>query len=382
MALPSGLLSSLLKYSKNRRRSLGHTFPGYAGQCATARPVTRVLGDDRHIISGGPASRPEVYMGDFPEQYFPDVGFMEIPESEYGSYEASFIQEPLPPTHQGFGSLTPDFDQLEVEYEDCLMTQELFELQMEMAVKLESVPLDLEQMIELKANQDLIEGALDIEEIVGSLILQEDMTPEVSLPSSVIEAGEQYDDEYPLPAVEPLPGQMNYAAMDPQDFFEQQMQMIESQFNQFDPSAQMEAIFNAHEALFELLQQALPFEPVMPELSASGMGPVAMPGSASLDDIVDVHNLIHGTPSPGYVPDMPGYDACLMTPELFEQQMHGATGQMAPEGAGPDPYDQGMMPGEMYGPMSQDMMEPEMMDPYMMPGPMGPSFMPEPPPGP
>jgi hypothetical protein len=124
------------------------------------------------------------------------------------------------------------------------------------------------------------------------------------------------------------------------------------------------------------------------------MGP--MPGPASLDDIIEAHDMIQGVPSPGYGPEMPAYGNGPMTQELFEHQMHEAAGQMGLQEASPDPYDNGMMqeemydqpmeqmPGNMMGPEMMDpyMMNPYMMNPYMMPGPMGPNFMPDPPPGP
>jgi len=375
MTLPRELREAVLKYRKRRQRSVGSTIPGYAGQCDFARPVTRVPGDD-YVISPDSVARPEVYMGELPENYMPEAGFMELFEPDYGPYEAPVMQAPFTPAPRGFGGLPQDSEVVGVEYDDCLMSQALFEHQMRLASRIE--PMSLDQIVERNADQDLIENALDLERLADRLISPGDMAPEVALPLPVSDAGQVYA----LPPVEPLPGQVNYAAIDPQDFFEQQMQMMESQFSQFDPGAQMEAVFNAHEALFELSQQALPFEPVMPEPSMGGMGSGAMPGPASLDDIIEAHDLIQGAPPPGYGPDMPAYGDCLMTPELFGQQMLGAAGQMAPEGAGPDPYGHSMTPGEMYGLMPQDMMEPEMMDPYMMPGPMGPNFMPDPPPGP
>ena len=115
-------------------------------------------------------------------------------------------------------------------------------------------------------------------------------------------------------------------------------------------------------------------------------------GIGSLDDIVE--NSIEQAPM--FAPEMPAYGSGPMTQEFFEQQMHEAAGQIGAPEAAPDPYDGGMMPGQMYGeampydapdmmdPQMMDpyMMDPHMMNPYMMPGPMGPNFMPDPPPGP
>ncbi len=330
MTLPRELREAVLKYRKRRQRSVGSTIPGYAGQCDFARPVTRVPGDD-YVISPGSVARPEVYMGDLPEDYMPEAGFMEMFDPDYGPYETPFVEAPFTPAPRGFGGIPQDFGPAEVEYDDCLMRQELFEHQMKLASRME--PVSLDRLAELDASRDLIENGLDFGDIAARLISPDGLAPEVSVPLPVMDTG-QLGCLFP---VEPLPGQMNYAAMDPQDFFERQMRMMENQFSQFDPSAQMDAVFNAHEALFELPQQALPFEPAMPEPSMGGMGPVATPGSGSLDDIIEAHDLIQGAPSPGYGPDMPAYGDCLMTPELFEQQMHGVADQMAPEGKSRDP---------------------------------------------
>jgi hypothetical protein len=371
MAIPRGLIEAVLKYRKRRQRPIGATIPGYAGQCDFARPRTRVPGDN-YVISPGSVVTPEVYMDDLPNEYIPEAGFMDIPEPDYGSYETPFVQAPFTPAPIGIAPLPRDFEVVGVEYDDCLMNQELFEHVMRLASMMK--PVSLDQIVELNANHNLIERLVGIEELSDRLMPTSELAPDMFLPSPAIDAS----DGYTLPPIEPLPDQMNYSAIDPHDFFDQQIQMMESQFNQFDPIVQMGAVFDVHEALFELSQHAVPFGPAMPEPSMGVMGP--MPGPASLDDIIEAHDL--GVPSPGYGPDMPAYGGSSMTQELFDQQMHEAAEQMTPEGIGPDPYGYGMIPGGMYEPMPPDMMEPEMMDPYMMPGPMGPNFMPDPPPGP
>lgn len=363
MAIPRGLRDSLLKYQKRRTRPLSQGVPRYAGQCDFARPVTRVPGGGAPI-SGGFVPTPDVYMGDLPTDYIPNVGFMDIPEPDYGPYDTPFVQMPLP-VRQGSGGLPQSFEPREVDYNDCLMSQEFFDHQMQLASRFDNLSLD--QVVELGANQDFIEKTLDIERLAGRLLPEPGINPSDSH----------------LPTAEPSTGQIDYSAADPHDFFEQQTQMIEKQFSQLDQSAQMEAVFAAQDALFELSQMvALPPEIGMLEPSMSGMGPAVMLGPGSLDDIVEAHEPMQGAIAPGYGPEMPAYGDSLMTQELFEQQMHEAAGEMGPpEAAGP--YDTGMDQQDMYDqPMPQDMMEPEMMDPDMMPGPMGPNFMPEPPPGP
>ena len=329
MSIPGSLLDGVLKYRKQKQRPGGPGAPRYAGQCDFARPVTRVPGGGRSALSGGPVPRPEVYMGDLSEDYVPHVGFMEIPESDYEPYEAPFVPAPLGPAPPGFGGVRPVVEPPEVEYEDSLMTDELF--------------------------GHLMRESSDLEELTRRLVGSLDRG--ATLPPPVADINGPQGDIY--------------TGMDPQDFFEQQMQAFESQFRQFETmqfgqGAQMEEVFRAQEALFDLSNLGgLLAEP-------------ALPGPQSLDDIIGAYDLTPETPMAGYGPDVPAYDDCLMTPELFGELMHEAATDMMPPEAAPVPYDIGMMPGGMYGePMPDDMMDPD-----MMPGPMGPGFGPEPPPGP
>ena len=374
MAIPRGLREALLKYQKSRTRPLSQGVPAYAGQSDFVRPVTRVPGDDSLPITGS-NQIPRTYMSDFPTDYIPNVGFMEIPEPDYGPYVTSVIPEPISSISQGFVGMPQDF---EVKYEDSLMTQELFEHLMASASESMPTQLDSEQMAELQANRAFIEQMLNLEELSARLLPQGESIPEVPLATPVADVNGQLDFLDSLPAAQPLPGQINYGAMDPQDFFEQQNSMLESQFSQFDLGGQMEAMFNAQEALFDQSQQADLFS-----------GPT-MHGAGSLDDIIE-HNPAQHVPTPAFGSDLPAYGDSLMTPELFEQQMHEAAEQMGLA----DPYMESPaydMPGEMYdqpGPMQEEMydqppepMPEEMMDPQMMPGPMGPNYMPDPPPGP
>ncbi len=371
MSISRELLSSLLKYSKRKQRSISPTIPGYAGQSDFVKPRTRVPGDN-YVIPHGSVSVPEVYMGDLPDDYIPDAGFMEIFEPDYGPYIPQSFQAPIPPV---IGGVPKNFEVVGVEYNDSLMTSELFEHQMEMANNLDFMPHNLEQMVEMQANQDFIDGTLEMDPIDVRLMTPGDMVPMTYIPPDVINTG----DAFQMPAVEPLPGPVNYAAMDPQDFFDKQMQMMDNHFEQFDPGLGMDTAFNAQGALFDISQSAMPFEPV------------GIPGVGSLDDIIEAS--MQQASAPAYGPEMSMYDNGPMTQELFEQQMHEAVGPMGVSEAAPDPYDDGMMPDQMYGEvMPYDMMEPDMMDPYMMdphmmnpymmPGPMGPNFMPDPPPGP
>ena len=143
----------------------------------------------------------------------------------------------------------------------------------------------------------------------------------------------------------------------------------------------MDAVFDAQQTLFELSQiTGMPPEAVL-EVAMGGISLAGMPGPESLDDVVEAYDPPQQIEAPGYGPDVAAYGG-MMTQEVFEQQMHEAAGQTGPAEVA-NPYDSGTAQQDMYDqPTPDEMMEPEMMDPYMMPSPMGPGFMPEPPPGP
>jgi len=370
MAIPGSLLSSILKYRKRRQQIGGPGVPRYAGQCDSAKPVTRVPGGA--AISGGSVSGPEVYGGDLPQDYVPHAGFMEIPEHGYEPYDTSLSRIPSMPTAQKIRGPSPDFREKGIDYADCPMTLELFEQLMESAGREVFRSLDQEQMAELQASLELIERGLDLEEIAARL--EENHEADRTIPPGTVDAAE------------PSPVQMDHEAMEPQDFFEQQMQVMENQFSelenmQLDRGPQMDAVFDAQQTLFELSQITGMSPEAVLEAAMGGMSLAGMPGPESLDDVVEAHDPSQQIKAPGYGPDMAAYGG-MMTQEVFEQEMHEAAGQMGSAEVA-DPYDNGAAQPDMYEqPTPDEMMEPEMMDPYMMPGPMGPGFMPEPPPGP
>ena len=158
MSIPRELLSSLLKYSKRRQRSISPTIPGYAGQCDFVKPRTRVPGDN-FVIPPGSIAAPDVYMGDLPDDYVPHPGFMEIFEPDYGPYIPQSFQAPIQPA-VGFGSIPTNLEAAGVEYNDSLMTPELFDHLMEISNNTGFMPHNLEQMVDVLPNQDFVDGTL------------------------------------------------------------------------------------------------------------------------------------------------------------------------------------------------------------------------------
>jgi len=386
MAIPRELLSSILKYGKRKRRSLGSTIPGYAGQCDTAKPVTRVPGD-RQSIPSGSVPRQEEYMSNFPEDYSPHAGFMEVPESDYEPYDGnvaesmSHMSGQFPPAPANMAGLE---HQEAVNYEDCLMDRDLFE-QLMYNIQLKTASID-----------DHVDRSDSVTDIVGEMDLPslEDLTdalfrlsevfpedhPDIVRLSTAIQAisynALKLQSEAPDVGFGP-----SGAGADQNPFENDTFQDVEQIFNQ-----QMQLLDQSFEVPdFETIEAQDPFmstEQAMFEQSMDEISPAMNPGPAFLDDIVEACDMPNGAAMFNGMSEMPAYYGCPISQELFNQQMHEVAEQAAPEEEGQEPHDQGMMPGEMYGPMPQEMMEPEMMDPYMMPGPMGPNFMPDPPPGP
>jgi len=157
----------------------------------------------------------------------------------------------------------------------------------------------------------------------------------------------------------------------PRDFFEQQKQVLESQFrewdaDQFDYGAEMEALFHAQEALFNpLLPDTASMDHIIPGQPVEEMGPLAFPVGESLEQLIEAHEMRDN------MADALDYDDSVMAPDAFEQEME----PMEPH---PDPFEPygGMMPQEMY-----DEQMPGVMHPYMMPGLFGPGPMLDPGPG-
>ena len=369
MRVPEPLRNS--PFQMFRRRSL---YTGLYGSepSGPIQPPRNVTGAHGVPFQSSPGLTPKTYMSDFPDEYAPHPGPMRTPSSSYQPYDGTGI----PNVSRSDQPLTMDEFQIaalrlgeghtgepEVEYEDGLMDEDYFDIQM----KLLNKQFDGPPVIPFDSNQ------------IAAAILRGQQRDEAfefdrDLRANMIEIQMAVEQARLDANAEPA----DFGLTIPHDFFERQKQMFESQFRESDPAqfdygAEMEAMFQAQEALFDpsqpdvaAMEQIISGEPVEP------MGPLAFPGGESLEQIIEAHEML----DEGMMPDeMPDYDDSLMTPQLFEQGME----PMEPR---PDPFEPygGMMPQEMYDEQMPGMMDPymtpEMMHPYMMPGMMDPYMMP------
>jgi len=235
----------------------------------------------------------------------------------------------------------------EVKYEDSLMEEDFFDLQ----VKLLNDQFDEPPLIPRDTNE-VAHHIMEAHSKDNSFEFDND------LGANMFEI--QMAVEQTRADINPEPRNIGLAI--PQDFFEQQEQMYENQFyemQQFaelDYGAQMEADFNAQEAMLE--------QPV------EEMGPLADLGPQTLENIIEAEQMQY---EDGMPDDMAGMQALM--DEGPDEQMYETPEQMEPYPT-PIGYDDGMMPQEMYDEQMQDMM-----DPYMMPGLFGPGPMLDPGPG-
>ena len=379
MAIPRGLRDAILKYRKRRKRPIGATIPGYAGQCDFVKPVTRVPGDN-YVVPAGSVPVPEVYMDDLPEDYIPEAGFMEISELDYGPYDGHIAESMFhlgnrfPPTPADRGDFEPSG---KIRYEDCLMTPESFEQQMRLLNSQFEAP---------GTNVYGGESAVDVPNI-GDLPSLEDLT------GALFQLRQVFPEDHPdVLRLSTLVQELSYNApmSQPEDFnagIDSYGSGVTPDPFEFDPFQEAEQIFDQQMQLldrsfelpgFETMEHQALMHPgqSMLEQTMGGIGPAMDVGPESLDDIVEACDMPHGMPMVNGMPAGPAYDDCLMTPDLFGQAMNGALGPMEdPYMDTPDCDD--MPPEDMYDPMPDPMK-----NPYMMPGPMGPNFMPDPPPGP
>lgn len=200
----------------------------------------------------------DVYSGGVPEDYVPDIGFVDLRGSDYEPYEVSFAQ--APPDPQGIAGLPPVFAEPDAKYSDCLMTRELLEHLMGLQGADLAGRLDLEPMAETKADPQLVQRVGDLEEIAHG----------------VASGGE--------PAARFAPAQVDYAAMNPHGFLEEQMRMLDQRFGPreavpFDQGVPEEVVFHVQEILFDPAEQVvLPPEPRMPETMLPYWGAEPPPG--------------------------------------------------------------------------------------------------------
>jgi hypothetical protein len=127
--------------------------------------------------------------------------------------------------------------------------------------------------------------ASDLEEIVRGAAPLGESAPQVFVPAPSIGASGRHDhsDQLPASGLSPVPA--DYAAMDPQDFFEQQMRMLGNGFGPLeavllDKGTPMEAVFLDQVVSFDPSQDVpLSPEPHMPLHMGPGFGPDMPPAS-------------------------------------------------------------------------------------------------------
>jgi len=364
MAGLRGLLRSLVK-SKGKR-SLGHTIPGYAGQCDTARPATRAHGGRQSTPS---VSRQKDYMSGLPEDYVPHPGFMESSEGDYTPYDGH-IAESIP--HSGQFPPRPAnrtaFRRPEsVDYEDCLMEEKFFEQQMGFQDNQSGAPnMGDYAEAESAVGAPNTNNFPSLEDLTDALTQLQQVLPDdhpVILRLSVAIQAMTYNTS--MPQTEDPNGALSMSeagvAQDPLDIdpyqeaeqiFNQQMQQLEMPFEVPDFDGQSSEM-QSEQAMFE--------QP----MSDAGLAMDSAP--ESLDDIVDVF----GMPCENAMYDgMPGgeaYNGGPMPPDLFGPEMTEAIDQMGPA----DPYMAESQPDDMTQQEMHDEQMPDSMDPDMMPGAHG-----------
>ena len=256
MALHRDIFGGIGKY-----RGLEQRPPGMG------ESVGRVPDGDRGGVSRGPVARLEVYSEDSPEDYVPDVGFTGIQGIGYEPYEVVFDQAP-PHTAQTTGGLPHGAGDPQIDYSDCPMTQGLFEHLMKEEGLVPVGRPDIAPISEAPAGPGPMPADSGLEEVVRGA------GPVAgSGPSLVVEGG-RYDHFDQLPASDLTSAPGNYAAVEPQDFFEQRRQILDNGFGPFealpiDRGAPIEPVFLDQVVLSDPSQQmplhmGLGFGPDMP----------------------------------------------------------------------------------------------------------------------
>lgn len=375
MPLPKAIRDSLFPFGKRGRKSLD--------SMASSGHSDSIRSPSQNVSVASVMPMPQQgYMSGYPEQYTPNVGPMQIPGHDYQPHDSGEMQ----PTFQSSRQETiGDFRLADeagpasgVRYEDSLMDQDFFEQQLSMLRGSGPGP-----------TSPFFEDGVDAHELVDRQ-------------QAAIEPGSSEDPIAP-------------------DYFERQVQILEEQFQEhesarFDEFAQMDALFTSQGSLFDLpqaepinLEQTVmaeemhdmdqPYEPelltlhdnTMPlEAFFDGQEMAFEPPQADfspleqavLDESVELMDPLsdpmaqdmdyalqpYGNPSQEMMPDAGAY----ADEPMAQDTMQGAADPMGP---GPQQYDNGIIPQDMYGPPMEEMYDPvmqEMMDPYMMPGHFGP----------
>jgi hypothetical protein len=390
MAVPEPLRNNPFRFRK--RISLNSLLDeDYSGPVRPAEEAHRGL-----IVPRQSTTRPRCYMADLSEDYMPELDAMSMPDDGYEPYDGlSFpaIHRFNVPAGQ---ARLPPLSKQDVRYEDCLMDEDMFQHQLRLILQQfkEALPqpVDNNAMLNEALKKARSAERPDVlEDIFRRLLTLQDGLNGRTI-DGITDNEEQSEPEaatalpdLPYRAAEPAHIELrpdNYLNPIPEDFFDTQAQLMEKQFSQPDASGvdiseQMDGVFNAQEALFNMLQGQMPS---VEEAISDQMADVSFPeqglADVSLEQIVEAFEMQGPAVAPDMIGITPSYDDCLMDSALFEQQVHEAAGQMESVESLPD---------QMYEP--NDMMLPydpqiqQMMDPYMMPGPMGPGPMMGPGPG-
>jgi hypothetical protein len=343
------------------------------------------------------SSSPKTYMSDQPDEYAPHVGTMQTSNDDYLPYDASEMQNMPKLGHQRFSD---EFRMAAMELaglklpgtEDGLMDKDFFEQQLELFYR---------------EHDELGRMAFDTNEIAHKVFAAHKGEQVTGLDTSIDEnmrdirtAIEEARTGF-VPNLDPEPPQKSLYGADlmmyesvasiaaepadltPRDFFEHLKQTFEVLLQEAQPAmldcgAQIEAAFDAETAMLDSPQSGpLDLEQAV-EHAMDDMGLSEAPDAQSLEQIIEGEEIQPEVAMAGDTTEAPGYDDDLMTPELFEQQMAEAEGQMEPY---PEPLQQnyGMMPQEMYDEQMMYGMDPLMMPygpmpfgPMMGPGPSGP----------
>jgi hypothetical protein len=236
----------------------------------------RIAGGDGRDIPRDVFARLEVYNDGSPEDYIPDVGFADMRRTDYEPYKVVFEQAP-PNTPQMTGALLPDVGEPPVRYSDRPMTQGLFEHLMKEEGLNPAGRLDIEPISEAPADPEPMPEDSGLEEIVHGAGPIEESAPQAWFPQHPIAENDQYDH------LDWLPVSANYAAVDPQDFFQQQKRIMDNGLGPpevvpLERGTPMEADFLDQIVLSDPSQQMLQFpEPHIPRYMGPGFGPDVPP---------------------------------------------------------------------------------------------------------
>jgi hypothetical protein len=277
MALHEVFSDGIHHYHEHGQRPPGMGGSGYADQCDFAESARRIAGGDGGGVPRDVVARLDVYNDGSPEDYIPDLRFANMRGTEYEPYEVVFEQAP-PNIPQITGDVPPNIDEPPIHYSDCRMTQGLFEHLMKEEGFDPAGRLDIESISEAPADPEPMSADSGLEEIAHGAVPLEEPELRVSLPPCSMAESGQYDHFDQSPSSDLPSAPADYAAIDPQDFFEQQRRMIDFGIGPLDRGSPMEMEFLDQIVLSDPSQQMLLSpEPHIPWHIGPGFGPDVPP---------------------------------------------------------------------------------------------------------